>query len=105
MLDSKKGNLPVRHDIKLSKSQCPRTPDELKWMEGISYASAVGSIMYTMICTRPDVSFALSCASRFQANPGQDHWTAVKCILKYLRRTKDAFLVYDGIERKLSITR
>ena len=49
MIDSKKGDLPVRHDIKLSKSQCPRTPDELKMMEGISYASAVGSIMHALI--------------------------------------------------------
>ena len=75
MLDSKKGNLPVRHDIKLSKSQCPRTPDELNKMKEIPYASAIGSIMYAMLCTRPDVSFALSCASRFQSNPGEEHWT------------------------------
>ena len=65
-------------------------------MSRIPYASAVGSIMYAMICTRPDVSYALSCASRHQAKPGEEHWTEVKTILKYLRRTKDAFLVYGG---------
>ena len=96
MQESKKGLLPVRHGIKLSKSQCAVTPDELRRMSGIPYASAIGSIMYAMICTRPDVSYALSCASRHQSNPGEAHWTAVKVILKYLRRTKDALLVYGG---------
>ncbi|VFQ66074.1 unnamed protein product [Cuscuta campestris] len=51
-----------------------------------------------MICTRPDVSFALSVTSRYQGSPGEAHWTAVKNILKYLRNTKDAFLVYGGEE-------
>jgi Reverse transcriptase (RNA-dependent DNA polymerase)/Integrase core domain len=96
MLDSKKGLLPARHGIHLSKTQCPKTPDELRRMMRIPYASAVGSIMYAMICTRPDVSYALSCTSRHQSNPGEEHWIAVKAILKYLRRTKDAFLVYGG---------
>ncbi|VFQ73937.1 unnamed protein product [Cuscuta campestris] len=54
--------------------------------------------MYAMICTRPDVSFALSVTSRYQGSPGEAHWTAVKNILKYLRNTKDAFLVYGGEE-------
>ena len=35
-------------------------------------------------------------AGRYQSNPGVDHWTAVKNILKYLKRTKDMFLVYGG---------
>jgi len=67
-------------------------------MSKVPYASAVGSIMYAMICTRPDVSYALSVASRYQANPGESHWTLAKNILKYLRRTKDVFLVYGGEE-------
>ena len=70
-------------------------------MERIPYASAIGSIMYAMICTRPDVAYALSVTSRFQADPGEKHWEAVKCILKYLRRTKDLFLVYGEEELKL----
>lgn len=56
-----------------------------------------------MLCTRPDVSFALSMMSRYQQNPGESHWTAVKNILKYLRRTKDMFLVYGGLEEELSV--
>ncbi|GJY77980.1 hypothetical protein Tco_1389177 [Tanacetum coccineum] len=67
---------------------------EIQRMQNISYASAVGSIMYAVICTRPDVTFAQNITSRFQQNPGEVHWTVVKNILKYLRNTKDMFLVY-----------
>ncbi|KAK8636571.1 hypothetical protein V6N13_124316 [Hibiscus sabdariffa] len=98
MEKSKRGFLPMRHGISLSKEMCPSTPQERERMSQIPYASAIGSIMYAMICTRPDLSYALSMTSRYQANPGEGHWTAVKNILKYLRRTKDVFLVYGGEE-------
>ncbi|KAK8558787.1 hypothetical protein V6N13_098423 [Hibiscus sabdariffa] len=77
---------------------CSSSPQERERMSQISYASAIGSIMYAMICTRPNLSYALSMISRYQANPGEGHWIAVKNILKYLRRTKDVFLVYGGEE-------
>nr|GEY67007.1 hypothetical protein [Tanacetum cinerariifolium] len=72
-------------------------------MSRVPYASVVGSIMYAMTCTRPDVSFALSMVSRHQQNPGEGHWTYVKNIIKYLRNTKDMFLVYVG-EEELRVT-
>ena len=52
--------------------------------------------MYAVRCTRPDVAFAQNIASRYQQNPGEDHWTTVKNILKYMRATKELFLVYGG---------
>jgi uncharacterized protein (UPF0218 family) len=67
-------------------------------MKMVSYVLAIGSIMYVILCTRPDVSYALSMTSRYQKDPGDDHWTAVKNILKYLRMTKDLILIYDGEE-------
>ncbi|VFQ69372.1 unnamed protein product [Cuscuta campestris] len=85
-----------------SKTQGASTPEEVERMRNVPYASAIGSIMYAMVCTRPDVAFALSVTSRYQSNPGESHWTAVKNILKYFRRTKDAILVYGGKE-ELSI--
>lgn len=98
MQDSKRGFLPMSHGISLSKTQCPSTECERQRMSKIPYASAIGSIMYAMLCTRPDVSYALSMTSRYQSDPGESHWTAVKNILKYLRRTKDIFLIYGGEE-------
>jgi hypothetical protein len=67
-------------------------------MRVIPYASAIGSGMYAIICTRPDVSYALSAMSRYQSNYGDAHWTIVKNILKYLIRTKKVFLVFGGEE-------
>ena len=93
----------MSYGIRLSKTQCPMTQDERDRMSKIPYASAIGSIMYAMLCTRPDVSYALSTTSRYQSNPSESHWTAVKNILKYLRRTKDAFLLYDGKEDELVV--
>ncbi|KAL0313377.1 UNVERIFIED_CONTAM: Retrovirus-related Pol polyprotein from transposon TNT 1-94 [Sesamum radiatum] len=95
---SKRGFLPMRHGIKLSKKQSPKTNEELKRMSDIPYASAVESIQYAVQCTRPDVAYALSVTSRYQACTGEVHWSAVKNILKYLRRTKDVFLIYSSGE-------
>nr|GEV10772.1 retrovirus-related Pol polyprotein from transposon TNT 1-94 [Tanacetum cinerariifolium] len=71
-------------------------PKEMKRMQNVPYASAVESIMYAVRCTRPDVAFAQNITSRFQSNSGEAHWTTVKNIFKYLRNTKDTFLVYGG---------
>ncbi|CAH1444119.1 unnamed protein product [Lactuca virosa] len=96
MDNSKKGELLIQSNAKLSKTQSPSTEVEIAEMSRVPYASAVGSIMYAMTCTCPDVAFALSMVSRYQGNPGKAHWTAVKNILKYLRRTKEWFLVLGG---------
>jgi hypothetical protein len=77
-------------------------PDEQKRMRAIPYASDIGSIIYAMICTRPDVSYALSAMSRYQSNYGDAHLTIVKNILKYLRRTKEVFLVFGGDEEPIA---
>ena len=98
MENSKKGDLPIQSNTKMSKTHSPSTDKEIAEMSRIPYASAVGSIMYAMTCTRPDVSFALSMVSRYQGNPGKAHWVAVKNILKYLRRTKDWVLVLGGCD-------
>jgi hypothetical protein len=98
MQDSKKGFLSMSHGITLSKKQCPTDPDEQERMRAIPYALTIGSIMYAMICTHLDVSYALNAMSRCQSNYGEAHWITVKNILKYLRRTKEAFLVFVGEE-------
>ena len=64
-------------------------------MREILYAPTVGSLMYAMLCTRSDICFAVGMVSRYQSKPGEEHWIAVKYILKYLRRTRDYMLVYQ----------
>ena len=59
MENSKKGTLPFRHGVHLSKEQSPKTLEQKERMSGIPFASAVGSFMYTMLCTRPDIFYAV----------------------------------------------
>ena len=60
MDQSKKGFLPVLQGVQLSTAQCPTTVEDREKMSVIPYASAIGSIMYAMLCTRPDVNLAVS---------------------------------------------
>ncbi|GJS15721.1 retrotransposon protein, putative, ty1-copia subclass, partial [Tanacetum coccineum] len=86
--NSKPESILMQEKLRLSKSQGATTPAKLKRMQNVPYASAVGSIMYDVRCTRPDAAFAQNITSRFQQNLSDLHWTAVKNILKYLRNTK-----------------
>ena len=74
MDQAKKGFLPVLQGVKLSKTQCQTTAEDREKMKNVPYASAIGSIMYAMLCTRPDVCLAISLPGRYQSNPGVDHW-------------------------------
>jgi hypothetical protein len=62
------------------------TAKDRETMSKVPYASVIDSIMYAMLCTRPDMSNALSLTSRYQSDPEVEHWTAVKNILEYLKR-------------------
>jgi hypothetical protein len=87
MKNSKKRNLPIVKGISLIVTQSPPTEKEKSVMSNISYAFAIGSIMYAMLSTRPDVALALSLMSCYQSNLVISHWNVVKGILKYLRNT------------------
>ncbi|GJT99121.1 hypothetical protein Tco_1094639 [Tanacetum coccineum] len=72
MKNSKRRTIPMQEKLKLTKSQGASTPVEMQRMQNVSYASAVGSIMYSVRCTHPDVAFAQNITSRFQQNPDAD---------------------------------
>ena len=65
-------------------------------MSKVPYALAVGSLMYAMVCTRPDIAHAVGVVSRYMNNPGKEHWMAVKWILRYLKGTTDQALCFGG---------
>ena len=96
MQNSKKGLLLFRHEVLLSDDQRPKTLKEENTMRQVPYASAMGSLKYAMLCTRPDICYLVGMVSRYQSNLGLKHWQAVKHILKYLRRTRDYMLVYHS---------
>ncbi|KAM6562807.1 hypothetical protein CsatB_022805 [Cannabis sativa] len=63
-------------------------------MSKVPYSSAVGTIMYLMVCTRPDLAFAISTLSKYMANPGKIHWLAMKWVFRYLVGTPKVGLIY-----------
>uniref|UniRef100_A0A2N9E1N9 Retrovirus-related Pol polyprotein from transposon TNT 1-94 n=1 Tax=Fagus sylvatica TaxID=28930 RepID=A0A2N9E1N9_FAGSY len=82
-------------------NQCPKNDLEREQMKNIPYASAVGSLMYAQVCTRPDIAFAVGMLGRYQSDPGLDHWRAAKKVMRYLQGTKDYMLMYrrtDNLE-------
>ncbi|RVW22487.1 Retrovirus-related Pol polyprotein from transposon TNT 1-94 [Vitis vinifera] len=64
--------------FKLSSRHNPSIYKEKKDMRRVTYASIVGSLMYVMVCTRPDIAYAIGVVSHFVSNPGRLHWEAVK---------------------------
>ena len=62
------------------------------------YASAIGSLHYAQVCTRPDLSFVTRVLGRYQSNPGIEHWKMVKKALRYVRGTTGLMLTYKKTE-------
>jgi len=94
MHESKPVKVPLAGHFKLSAQQSPKTEQEKLKMAKIPYSSAVGSLMYSMICTRPDLAYAVSVLSKYMANPGLDHWLAMKWVLKYVNSIVNYGLIY-----------
>ena len=65
------------------------------------YALAIVSLMYAMVCTRPDIAHAVGVVSRFMSRPGKQHCKAVKWILRYLKGSSDTCLCFTGASLKL----
>lgn len=94
MSDARSEKIPFSSHFKISSELCPETEEDHEYMSRIPYSNAVGSLMYAMICTRPDIAHAVSVVSRYMANPGKGHWQAVKWIFRYLQGTTDLSLEF-----------
>jgi ATP-binding cassette subfamily B (MDR/TAP) protein 1 len=73
MDNAKPVSTPLGNHFKLSKDQSPKTKLECGYMDMIPYASTIGSLMYAMVCTRPDIAHAVGVVSRYMSNPGKQH--------------------------------
>jgi hypothetical protein len=96
MQNAKPVSTPLASHFKLTKEMCPKTQEEIEYMSRVPYSSAVGSLMYAMVCTRPDIAHAVGVVRRYMNNPGKEHWEAVKWILRYLRGTATHALCFGG---------
>jgi len=91
---SKHVDTAVEKGLTLSLEQCPTIEDDKQKMSNVPYASAIGSLMYAMLCTRPDIYFAVGLVSCYR-NLRTAHWQDVKRIIRYLRGTTGLVLCYQ----------
>ncbi|KAL0334044.1 UNVERIFIED_CONTAM: Retrovirus-related Pol polyprotein from transposon TNT 1-94 [Sesamum angustifolium] len=98
MKDCSSSVAPIVKGDKLHLNQCPRNDLERKQMKDIPYASAIRSLMYAQVCTKPDIAFAVGILGRYQSNPDLDHWRATKKVMRYLQGMKDYMLMYRRTE-------
>ena len=87
---------PIYKGQALSLEMCPKTSKEQNEMTRVLYFNTVGSLIYAMMCTRPNIYYAMGLVSRYQSNPGRKHWNVVKRILAYLKSTADYSLCHQG---------
>jgi hypothetical protein len=73
MENTKPGSTPIAPHFKLSSSRSPTIDLDFEYLPKVSYSSVVGSFMYAMVCSRPDLSYAMSLVSRYMANPGKEY--------------------------------
>ena len=92
---------PIDRSIVLKDPKTKRTPAEEEFMADKPYRGAVGALLYAAVATRPDISYSVISATRYNNNPGPDNWRAVRRIFQYLQGTKDLRLSLGRANNKL----
>ncbi|XP_047949664.1 secreted RxLR effector protein 161-like [Salvia hispanica] len=92
----RRSQFPMGQHFKLSVHQAPRSEVEINEKQKLPYASMIGSIMYAMISTRPDIAQAVSITSSFMSNHGKEHWLALKWLMRYMKGASDIGILFDG---------
>ena len=95
MLESKQVSTPIPSHYKLKSVKGSISNTELEYMKKVPYCNAVGSLMYAMIATRPDIAYGVGLVSRFMSLPSKEHWQAVKWLLRYLKGSGKLGLFYS----------
>jgi hypothetical protein len=93
---SGKYRTPMAVNTRLCKSMCPSTDSEREFMANKPYREVVGALLWCAIVCRPDLSYAVNQAAKFNSNPGVGHWEAVQRILLYAYQSKEWGLLYVG---------
>ena len=101
MVNEKDINTHFPSHFKLIKEMYPKTQEEEDKISNAYCASVVGSLMYAMVCTRPNIAHAVGVVSRYMSHLGIEHWNVVKWILRYLRGTSSKCLHFGGYTTNL----
>lgn len=89
MSDCKPTDTPMETNLKLLKAKESDLP-----VKQAEYRSVVGGLLYLAVRTRPDIAFVVAAVAKFTSHPTQEHWTAVKRILRYLKGSQDVGIMY-----------
>ena len=95
MLDCKPIGCPITSGVRLTKDMESTTTEEINEMRNVPYRSAVGSLIYLVTGTRPDLAVATGAVAKYCENPGPQHWAAVKRIFRYLKGTLDLGILFN----------
>jgi hypothetical protein len=95
MLNCTPVSTPMSPGVRLTREQCATTYEEVEQMQFVPYQTLIGTLMYLMVSTRPDICHAVGVLAQFMHQPGKAHWDAAKRVLKYLQGTKSIKLTYS----------
>ena len=96
MTDCNPVGTPMAPGLKLDKTMGPKTAEDVAYMQTVPYLSAIGSLQYLATMTRPDIAYAVTRLSKYNANPSEAHMNYAKYVLRYLQGTKAYRLRYKG---------
>jgi len=85
MSNCKPVTTPLNSHFKLSAKSCPASEEEIEKISHVPYSNVVRNLMCAMVCTRLNLSYAISVVSRYIHNPGKDHREAMKWIFHYVK--------------------
>lgn len=98
MNEARSVSVPIAQGVKLTEKGKPQNSEKRAQMSNIPYANGIGSIMYTMVCTRPDLAHCISVLSRFMADPGRQHWESLKWTFRYMNGHKSIGIQFQRVE-------
>ena len=81
MQNAKPVTTPLASHFRLSFALCPQSNEEVDYKSRVPYSSAVGSLMYAMVCSCPNLAYVVSAVSRYMAKHGKEHWKAVQWMM------------------------
>ncbi|KAL2243462.1 UNVERIFIED_CONTAM: Retrovirus-related Pol polyprotein from transposon TNT 1-94 [Sesamum indicum] len=103
MENSKPVSVPLVVHFQLCRDQSPKNDFEKEKMSKVPYSNVIGSIMFLMVCSQPDIIYAISCLNRYMSNPGPPHWEALKCLLRYVRGSIDIGITFSKFSDNIQL--
>jgi hypothetical protein len=100
MQSSKESDIPIQPNHNLTRDLNDEKEVLRELVDVQKYRKVIGSLIYLMTCTRPDISYAVGVLSRYMQEPRELHWRCLKRVLKYLKATQDYSLVYKNSKEK-----